>query len=437
MHRILQVLGRQVLDLGEAELLALVDVQRPRQGGDEQRRGASAAQAEGEVGRRADALGGERERRVGAAVAGHHSGDVVVGQHPRRRCPDRGVAVQRVVDARTKRCGVPRAGEEVEVERPVQLVGSEVAGEALAVLEPHLADQRAGRIVGIGDRSPRAVDVVDLVAVDERVLDAARRVLDEVGQGWVLDRQRSRVDADSRRATVEPEAQDRLVLLAHRRVVPVEVGLARGEEVEEPIAACPVGVLRPRPRRVAEVRGPVVGRLIAARASSAAEPEAVTHRRCRAAGVRLDEPRMLVGHVVGDDVDDRADAEGEGLGDQCLGFGQRSERRVDGAVVGDVVTAVEERRGVPRVVPDGVDAEVAEVAEASAHAGKVADPVAVGVGEAAHVELIDDGVAPPGALWFRHDLTTPSSSVVQCCGCNLSKPNGMMQEVAELSQKCN
>ena len=74
VHRILEVLGRQVLDLGEAELLALVHVQRPGQGGDEQRSGAGPADAEGEVGRRADALGGERERRVGAAVAGDRPG---------------------------------------------------------------------------------------------------------------------------------------------------------------------------------------------------------------------------------------------------------------------------------------------------------------------------------------------------------------------------
>ena len=147
---------------------------------------------------------------------------------------------------------------------------------------------------------------------------------------------------------------------------------------------------------------------------------------------------MLVGHVVGDDVDDRADAEGEGLGDQRLGFGERAERRVDGAVVGDVVAAVGERRGVPRVVPDGVDAEVAEVAEAGAHAGEVADAVAVGVGEAAHVELVDDGVAPPGALGFRHVDEFPlRAASLAAAGAHLSKPNGMMQEVVELSQECN
>ena len=60
------------------------------------------------------------------------------------------------------------------------------------------------------------------------------------------------------------------------------------------------------------------------------------------------EPGVPVGHVVGDDVDDRPDAQGERLGDQRLGLRERAERRIDGPVVGDVVAAVGERRDVPR-----------------------------------------------------------------------------------------
>ena len=107
------------------------------------------------------------------------------------------------------------------------------------------------------------------------------------------------------------------------------------------------------------------------------------------------EPRVLVGDVVRDDVDDRADAELERLGDERLRLGERAERRVDGAVVGDVVAAVGQRRRVPGVEPDGVDAEVLEVAAGGADAGEVAGAVAVRVGEAAQVDLVDDGAAPP------------------------------------------
>jgi hypothetical protein len=104
---------------------------------------------------------------------------------------------------------------------------------------------------------------------------------------------------------------------------------------------------------------------------------------------------VLVGHVVGDDVDDRAQAQPAGLGDERLGLGQRAELGVDRPVVGDVVAAVGPGREVPGVEPEGVDAEVAEVRETVADAGQVADPVAVPVGEAPHVHLVHRGSTPP------------------------------------------
>ena len=81
--------------------------------------------------------------------------------------------------------------------------------------------------------------------------------------------------------------------------------------------------------------------------------------------------------------------------DQRLGLAQRAERRVDVAVVGDVVAAVRLRRRVPRVDPDRVDAQRGDVRQPPADPGEVAEPVAVRVGEAADVELIGDGLAPP------------------------------------------
>ena len=115
-------------------------------------------------------------------------------------------------------------------------------------------------------------------------------------------------------------------------------------------------------------------------------------------GERLLEPRVLVGDVVRDDVDDRADPERAGLGDQLLGFPERPESGIDRAVVGDVVAGVGERRRVPRVEPERVDAERGQIRETRAHARQIADAVAVRVGEAPDVDLVDDRVAPPGAL---------------------------------------
>ena len=71
---------------------------------------------------------------------------------------------------------------------------------------------------------------------------------------------------------------------------------------------------------------------------------------------------------------------------------------VDVAVVGHVVAGVGLGRRVERVQPDGVDAEVGDVGQPRPDAGQIADAVTVGVGEAADVDLIDDGVAPPGRV---------------------------------------
>jgi hypothetical protein len=105
---------------------------------------------------------------------------------------------------------------------------------------------------------------------------------------------------------------------------------------------------------------------------------------------------VLVGGVVGDDVEDDADAEGVCLGDHLLRLGERAEGGVDGPVVGDVVAPVRHGRGVPGVDPDGVDAQLRQVREAGAQARDVPDAVAVAVGEAADVDLVDDGGTPPG-----------------------------------------
>ena len=99
--------------------------------------------------------------------------------------------------------------------------------------------------------------------------------------------------------------------------------------------------------------------------------------------------------VVGDDVDDDPDTRRVRLGDERLRLGQRAEDGIDVAVVGDVVAATGHRGRVPRVEPDRVDSEATQVLEPIAHAAQVADAVAVAVGEAADVNLVDGRLTPP------------------------------------------
>ena len=107
---------------------------------------------------------------------------------------------------------------------------------------------------------------------------------------------------------------------------------------------------------------------------------------------------MLVGGVVGHEVDDHPQVELVRAGDQRVGVGEVAEERVDVAVVGDVVAVVVLRRGVERRDPERVHAEVAEVGQPRRDAGEVADAVAVRVGEGTDVDLVDDGVAPPALI---------------------------------------
>ena len=99
------------------------------------------------------------------------------------------------------------------------------------------------------------------------------------------------------------------------------------------------------------------------------------------------------------------DAERVRLGEQRVEVGQRAEQRVDVARVGDVVAAVGHRRAVERRQPQRVDAELVQVGQPLAHPDQVTDAVAVAVGEAARVDLVEDRGRPPGPAGsaFSHE----------------------------------
>ena len=224
---------------------------------------------------------------------------------------------------------------------------------------------------------PAAVDVVHLGLVphrlvahgplDHRTLQAvagarlARRARDDlVAQAASLN---SPCATSTRKPSTPRSSQKRSTDVEHVAdlgVAPVEVGLGAVEEVEVPLA-----VLHPRPRRAAEDRAPVVGRLGAVAARPVAEEVARALGLPGRGGQRGPEPRVLGRGVVGHQVDDHLEAEGVGRGDQRVGVGERAEERVDVAVVGDVVAVVVLRRGVERRDPERVDAEVAQVAAAA------------------------------------------------------------------------
>ena len=172
---------------------------------------------------------------------------------------------------------------------------------------------------------------------------------------------------------------------------PVEVRLFAGEEVADTTGRRAVVPRRCR-RSGSASRRAVPDRPVRCRRGRCTGRAPAEPGRC---GQGLLEPGVLVGGVVGDDVDDDLDAAGVGIVGEVVEVGQGAEPGVDAAVVADVVAAVGERGGVERRQPDGVDPEVGQVAQPAADTGEVADAVAVGVGEAAWVDLVDNGRAPP------------------------------------------
>ena len=117
---------------------------------------------------------------------------------------------------------------------------------------------------------------------------------------------------------------------------------------------------------------------------------------------------MLVGRVVGDEVDDDPQAQLARLAQHRVGVLEGAEHRVYAAEVADVVAAVGHRRGEPRRDPEPVDAEVGEVGELGPQAREVALAVAVPVGEAARIHLVHHGGAPPRAAGILTHGGTPS-----------------------------
>ena len=206
------------------------------------------------------------------------------------------------------------------------------------------------------------------------------------------------VDPETRSATIEPEPHHSLELVGDVGMLPVDVGLALVEQVEVPLTVRHAG-----PRRTAEHGLPVVGWQLTVVSATVEEVVAGALVGSGRRGERRSEPEVIPRGVIRDEVDEHANAVRSRVGDEGLCLAGRAEPLVDLAVVGDVVAAVEQRRPVPRVDPDGIDPEPFEVRQPAPHARDVARTVAVAVGERPDVDLVHDGMAPPGARAL-HDL---------------------------------
>ena len=190
------------------------------------------------------------------------------------------------------------------------------------------------------------------------------------------------VHAEPVNTALHPEAQEGTEVLVDVLVGPVEVGLLGGEEVQVVpalVLVAPGERLHRLPGRSAEERAPVVRGTVIAVAEDVAVPLGGTGTR----GQGGPEPLVLVGGVVGDQVDDYADADGVKVGDEGIKVLQGAVLGSQVEVVGHIVAGVNLGRGVEGREPHGVDTERDQVVDVLPDPLDIADAVTVGVGEGA------------------------------------------------------
>ncbi len=121
----------------------------------------------------------------------------------------------------------------------MQLVRSQVLGEAFVVLHPDLADVGRARIL-VEHLADLSVDVVHRIVVEARIVVAVGqqpdRVEVHVRQIFGLGHAVCDVDAEAVDPAVEPEPKGAFEIFEDLGVLPVQIGLLGGEDVQIPLA---------------------------------------------------------------------------------------------------------------------------------------------------------------------------------------------------------
>ncbi|CAH0322719.1 hypothetical protein SRABI128_04971 [Microbacterium sp. Bi128] len=200
-------------------------------------------------------------------------------------------------------------------------------------------------------------------------------------------------------ASVQPPVHHLVDRGADLRILPVQVRLLLRKDVQ---VVLPGGLVE-LPRGPGERRAPV-GRLrrLAPRGGAGVDvprrpPPVPVALRVLLRGPGFHEPRVLVRGVVDHQVHHQLHAARVQPVGQFPELLEGTEQRVHVPVVADVIAVVVLRGGVDRGEPDDVDPQPLAVVQHADDAAEVADAVAVGVGKAARIDLIDDGALEPVA----------------------------------------
>ena len=110
----------------------------------------------------------------------------------------------------------------------------------------------------------------------------------------------------------------------------------------------------------------------------------------------FDEPRVFDRRVVDDEIHDDTHAELVSASDEPIEGVQIPEERINVSIVGDIVAVVCLRGSVDRGDPHDIDAEVSQIVQALMNPLQITVTVTVRVLERTRVDLVEDGILPPG-----------------------------------------
>src|SRR5579871_1238960 len=107
---------------------------------------------------------------------------------------------------------------------------------------------------------------------------------------------------------------------------------------------------------------------------------------------------MLVGCMIGNEIENDFQSALMHFLNQCVEISQGAEYRGDIAVVRNVVAEVGHRRRVDWRDPNPVNSKPRQIVEPPANSVKVPDAVAVAVLERPRIDLIDNAAFPPWCI---------------------------------------
>src|SRR5208337_522734 len=102
--------------------------------------------------------------------------------------------------------------------------------------------------------------------------------------------------------------------------------------------------------------------------------------------------------MIRHEIHDHADSPLSGFGDKLIKIGECAELRVDGRVIRNIVAKVDLWRRIYGCNPDGVNAQVLQIAQAGGDSVQISDTIAIRILKAARVDFLNDGMLPPRVL---------------------------------------